>query len=41
MYKKIKNTWYDEAYQNIKINIKPKITLIGKGNIWEGNNEKN
>lgn len=41
MYKKIKNTWYDETYQNIKINIKPKITLIGKGNIWEGNNEKN
>lgn len=41
MYKQVKNNWYENAYQNIKINIKPKITIIGKGNIWEGNNEKN
>jgi len=41
IYKKIKDNWYQDTYQNIKINIKPEIKLIGKGNIWEGNNEKN
>ena len=41
MYKKVKDNWYEDIYQNIKINIKPEIKLIGKGNIWEGNNEKN
>lgn len=41
MYKKVKDHWYKDTYQNIKINIKPEIKLIGKGNIWEGNNEKN
>lgn len=41
MYKKIKNNWYEEIYQNISVNINPSIKIIGKGNIWEGNNEKN
>ena len=41
MYQKVKNTWYQDTYKNIKINVNPKIKIIGKGNIWEGNNEKN
>ena len=39
-YKKIKNTWYENEYQNITINTKASINIIGKGNILEGNNEK-
>jgi len=41
MYKKVKDSWYENTYQNILININPNIKIIGKGNIWEGNNEKN
>lgn len=40
-YKEIKDTWYDSTYQNIKINIKTSINIVGKGNVSEGNNEKN
>lgn len=40
-YKKIKDTWYDSTYQDIKININTSINIIGKGNVSEGNNEKN
>lgn len=40
-YKKIKDTWYKETYKNIKINIKSSINIVGKGNVSEGNNEKN
>ena len=40
-YKEIKDNWYDEEFQNIKINIKASINIIGKGNVLEGNNEKN
>ena len=40
-YKKIKDTWYESEFQNIKINIKSSINIIGKGNVLEGNNEKN
>ncbi|MBQ2872593.1 MAG: Ger(x)C family spore germination protein [Bacilli bacterium] len=40
-YKEIKDTWYDGEFQNIKINIKSSIDIIGKGNVQEGNNEKN
>jgi len=40
-YKKIKETWYEKEYKNIKINIKASINIIGKGNVLEGNNEKN
>ena len=40
-YKKIKDNWYDSEFQNIKINIKSSINIIGKGNVLEGNNEKN
>ena len=40
-YKKIKDTWYEKEFQNIKINIKTSINVIGKGNVLEGNNEKN
>lgn len=40
-YKEIKDSWYDSEYQNIKINIKSSINIIGKGNVLEGNNEKN
>lgn len=39
-YKKIKNTWYEEDFKNIKINIDASINIIGKGNVLEGNNEK-
>lgn len=41
MYRKVKTNWSEERYQNILINITPKITIVGKGNIWEGSNEKN
>lgn len=40
-YKKIKDNWYNQEYQNIKININSSIDIIGKGNVLEGNNEKN
>jgi len=40
-YKKIKNNWYDKEYKDIKINVKASINIIGKGNVLEGNNEKN
>lgn len=40
-YKKIKDNWYDEEFKNIKINIKVSVNVIGKGNVLEGNNEKN
>ena len=40
-YKEIKNTWYDSTYQNIKINVNSSINIVGKGNVSEGNNEKN
>ena len=40
-YKKIKDSWYDSVYQDIKINIKTSINIVGKGNVSEGNNEKN
>ena len=40
-YKEIKDSWYNGEFKNIKINIKPTINIIGKGNVLEGNNEKN
>lgn len=40
-YKKIKSNWYKDEYENIKINIDTSINIIGKGNVLEGNNEKN
>lgn len=40
-YKEIKDKWYESEFQNIKINIKASINIIGKGNVLEGNNEKN
>jgi len=40
-YKEIKDTWYNNEFKNIKINIKASIDIIGKGNVLEGNNEKN
>ena len=39
-YLKIKDNWYDNIYQNIKININTKVNIISKGNIMEGINEK-
>lgn len=39
-YKKIKDTWYDNTFKNIKINVNPKIKIIAKGKIMEGINEK-
>lgn len=39
-YKEIKDNWYDSVYQNIKINVSTSINIAGKGNIMEGNNEK-
>lgn len=41
LYEKVKETWYKETYQNIKINIKTSINIVGKGNVLEGINEKN
>ena len=40
-YKKVKENWYENEFKNIKINIKTSVDIIGKGNILEGNNEKN
>ena len=40
-YKKIKDNWYNNTYQEIPINIKTNIDIVGKGNVSEGNNEKN
>lgn len=40
-YKQIKDNWYKSEFKNIKINIKTSINIIGKGNVLEGNNEKN
>ena len=40
-YKQIKDNWYKEEFKNIKINTKVSINIIGKGNVLEGNNEKN
>ena len=40
-YKKIKDNWYKNEFKNIKINTKTSINIIGKGNVLEGNNEKN
>jgi len=40
-YQLIKDTWYKNTYQNIKINIKPTVKIIGIGNVSEGINEKN
>lgn len=40
-YKKIKDNWYKDEFENIKINIDASIDIIGKGNVLEGNNEKN
>ncbi len=40
-YEEIKNSWYQSTYQNIKININPKIKIISKGKIMEGINEEN
>ena len=40
-YKKIKDTWYQNTYQNIKININPQIKIIAKGKIMEDIDEKN
>lgn len=40
-YKKIKDTWYESEFKNIKINIDASINIIGKGNVLEGTNEKN
>lgn len=40
-YEKIKDNWYKDEYKNIKINIDTSINIIGKGNVLEGNNEKN
>ena len=40
-YQEIKNTWYTYNYQNIRININPKIKIISKGKIMEDINEKN
>lgn len=40
-YKQIKDNWYKSEFKNIKIKIKTSINIIGKGNVLEGNNEKN
>ena len=40
-YLKVKNNWYQGTYQTIPIKIKTKLSIVGKGNIMEGNNEKN
>lgn len=39
-YKEIKESWYDEIYQNMKINVSTSVKIIGKGNVLEGKNEK-
>ena len=40
-YKEVKNSWYKDTFKNIKINVKTSVNINGKGNILEGNNEKN
>lgn len=40
-YQEIKDTWYTNTFQNIKINLNPKIKIIAKGKIMEEINEKN
>ena len=40
-YTQIKDNWYKEEFKNIKINTNVSINIIGKGNVLEGNNEKN
>ena len=40
-YQEVKNSWYQNDFQNIKVNINPKIKIISKGKIMEGINEKN
>ena len=40
-YLKIKDNWYDNIYKNYPINITTKISIVSKGNIMEGYNEKN
>lgn len=40
-YKEIKDTYYKETYQKMKINVSTSIDIIGKGNIVEGHNEEN
>ena len=39
-YKKVKNSW-DTEFPKIKVNLDASINIIGKGNVLEGNNEKN
>jgi len=40
-YKEIKDSWYTKEFESIQINVKSSIDIIGKGNVLEGNNEKN
>lgn len=40
-YKEIKDNWYKDTYNNIKINLSTSIKIIGKGNVMEGNMEDN
>lgn len=40
-YKKIKDNWYEDEFKNLKINVKVSTEIVGKGNVLEGNNEKN
>lgn len=41
MYKDVKDNWYNGIYKNIPIDIDVKMDIVGKGNIMEGNDEKN
>ena len=41
MYKDVKDNWYNGIYKNIPIDIDIKMDIVGKGNIMEGNDEKN
>lgn len=40
-YLKVKDNWYNDTYKTIPINVNTNINIISKGNIMEGNNEKN
>ena len=40
-YQEVKDDWYDDIYQNLKVNVETSIKIVGKGNVLEGNNEKN
>ena len=40
-YKNVKDSWYNNTFKNIKINVKPKVKIIAKGKIMEDTNEKN